>query len=337
MRVTKEMHHRELQPAYSVIKFSSSLLMNKIGVRLLNANSARSKGKNIEGLICEEKYIPCKNGGPDIRIRLFKPLNHSGELPGMLYLHGGGLVMGNPEDYLTILKRFIDMKPCIIVAPDYRKALDAPYPAAFNDCYDTLLWMNENAKGLGIIADKLIVAGHSAGGGLAAAVTLKATDTKDVNIAFQIPVYPMLDDRQNSASAKDNNSAGWNSKSNQMGWSAYLRDLVKQGKEVPAYAAPARAKNYSKLPPTITFVGDLEPFRDETIAYVENLKREGIPVAFRLFEGCYHAFEVLFPNLEISKEAWSFLLRAYSDYMDKYVYSTPDAHQSEQTIIHSHL
>lgn len=333
MRVTKEMHHKELQPSYAVMKLSSRLLMNKTGVRLLNANSARSRGKNIEGLYGEERFIPSRNGGQNIRVRIFKPLNCSVELPGMLYLHGGGMVLGNPEDYLTIIKRFIDTKPCIIVAPDYRKAFDSPYPAAFNDCYDTLLWMNENVKSLGILPHKIIVAGHSAGGGLAAAVTLKATDTQAVNIAFQIPVYPMLDDRQTSESAKDNNSAGWNSKSNQMGWRAYLRDLLRMGQEVPAYAVPARATSYAKLPPTITFVGDLEPFRDETIAYVENLKREAIPVTFRVFKGCYHAFEVIFPDLEISKEAWSFLLTAYSKYMDKYVYSEKYSIDSEKTTI----
>lgn len=321
MRVTKEMHHKELQPMYSVMKFSSKLLMNKVGIRLLNANSARSKGKKIEGLSSEEQSIPSRNGGKDIRIRIFKPLNSTTELPGMLYIHGGGMMLGNPEDYLAVIKNFIDAKPCVIVAPDYRKAFDAPYPAAFNDCYDTLLWINEHVTQLGVIPDKLIVAGHSAGGGLAASVSLKATETQDVKIAFQVPIYPMLDDRQDSESAMDNNSAGWNSKSNQMGWSAYLRELTKKGLEVPPYAAAARAVDYSKLPPTITFVGDLEPFRDETIAYVENLEREGITVTFKLFRGCYHAFEVLFPNLEISKEAWSFLLTNFSAYVDKYIYS----------------
>lgn len=319
MKVTKEMHHKELQPNYAIMKISSRLLMNKTGVRLLNYFSARNKGKNIEGLDCEERYITGKTSGSSIRIRIFKPLNYTGTLPGMLYIHGGGMVLGNPEDYLTVIKRFIDTKPCVIIAPDYNKAFDAPYPAAFNDCYDTLLWMNENTKALNIIPDKLIVAGHSAGGGLAAAVTLKARDTKEVKIAFQMPIYPMLDDRQNTESAIDNDSAGWNARSSKMGWTAYLGKLLKSGAEIPAYAAAARAQNYAQLPPTITFVGDLEPFRDETIQYIENLKIEGIPVTFKLYEGCYHAFEIMAPDLEISKDAWAFLLNAYSNYVDKYV------------------
>ncbi len=321
MRIRKDMLNKELQSSYWMLKMSAKILMNKTGIRLLNSNSARSRGKNIDGLHCEEKSVLSRNGGPDIRIRVFKPLNFTGDLPGMLYIHGGGLLMGNPEEYLTVVKNFIDAKPCVVVAPDYRKAFDAPYPAAFNDCYDSLLWMNENVKELGMIPDKLIIAGHSAGGGLAAAVSLKATDTQDVKIAFQMPIYPMLDDRQNTQSATDNDAPGWSSRSNSLGWNSYLSELKETGAPIPSYAAPARANDYSKIPPTITFVGDLEPFRDETIQYVENLEQSGIPVTFKLYKGCFHAFDIVFPKLEISKDAWSYLLTSYSDYMGKYIYS----------------
>ncbi|WP_316843967.1 alpha/beta hydrolase [Pedobacter psychrodurus] len=321
MKVTRDMLHKELQSSYWALKLSSKLLMNRVGIKMINRISARSKGKDIEGLQCGETSISSNSGGPAIRLRIFRPLHYTGDLPGMLYIHGGGLMMGNPEDYLDIVKRFIDKSPCVIIAPDYRKAPDAPYPAAFNDCYDTLLWMDKYAGTLGIMPNKLIVAGHSAGGGLAAAVTLKATDTGEVKIAFQMPIYPMIDDRQNSLSAKENNAPGWNAQSNKMGWSAYLQGLMERGEEIPPYAAAARARDFSKLPPTITFVGDIEPFRDETLEYVDRLLDEGIAVEFRIFEGCIHAFEVLFPKLEVSKEAWSFLLSSYCKYLDAYVYS----------------
>ncbi len=320
MKVTKNMLNKELQSSYWALKISSGLLMNRVGVKLLNSNSARSKGKNIGGLQCEEKIITGSDGKQPIRIRIFKPLHYEGQLPGMLYIHGGGLMLGTPEDYMPVIKNFIEASPCIVIAPDYRKALDAPYPAAFNDCYDTLLWIDNNARELGIIPNKLIVAGHSAGGGIAAAVTQKAADTKDVTIAFQLPIYPMLDDRQVTESASNNNAPSWNSRSNNMGWAAYLRTLKEEGTEIPVYAAAARANDLSKLPPTISFVGDVEPFRDETITYIEKLKKAGIPVRFKLFKGCYHAFEILFPKLEISKEAWAFVLDAYSNYIDKYIY-----------------
>lgn len=318
MKVTKKMLNKELQSSYWMLKMSSRLLMNKTGVRLLNSNSARSKGKNIGGLRCEELFIPGRNDVDKIRVRIFKPLNSASPLPGMLYVHGGGLVLGTPEDYMKVIKNFIEAKPCIVIAPDYRKAFDTPYPAAFNDCYDTLLWMKVHAAELGIIPDKFIVGGHSAGGGIAAAVTLKATDTQDVKIAFQMPIYPMLDDRQVTESATDNNAPGWSSRSNNMGWSAYLHKFKSQGVEIPAYAAAARAKDYSKLPPTISMVGDIEPFRDETVQYVQQLKKAHIPVTFKMYKGCFHGFEVMFPQLEVSKDAWSFVLTAFSDYVDKY-------------------
>jgi acetyl esterase/lipase len=237
----------------------------------------------------------------------------------MLYIHGGGYVVGNPEPFFDVYRSFIEARPCVIIAPDYRKALDAPYPAAMDDCYDTLLWMKENAGALKIKPAKFIVGGHSAGGGLAAAVSLKATDTREVDIAFQMPIYPMIDDRQTTESATNNDGPAWNSASNDLGWNLYLRDLKESGTEIPAYAAPSRATDYSRLPPTITFVGDLEPFRDETLEYVENLKRAGVPVTFRKYEGCFHGFDAIAPKAQVSKSARQFLLDSFSEYVGRFV------------------
>ncbi|MGB7342434.1 MAG: alpha/beta hydrolase [Phototrophicaceae bacterium] len=321
MKVTKDMVHEDLRGFYFPMKILGGILSQTWGMKLMNRANERLKGDNIEGLQCQEMYIPSTHGDPDIRIRIYKPLDAPDNLPCMLYLHGGGYVLGVPEAYPDIIKKFIDAKPCIIVAPDYRKALATPYPAAFNDCYDTLLWANDHADELGAIADKFIVCGHSAGGGLAAAVTLKASDTNDVNIAFQMPIYPMIDDRQMSASSQSN-APVWNAKSNKLAWHLYLKQLKETDSDIPAYAAPARANNYSHLPPTITFVGSLEPFRDETIAYVEHIRQEGIPVAFELYEGCFHAFEVTAPATAIGHSAWDFLLSNYSAFVDKYIYNT---------------
>jgi acetyl esterase/lipase len=205
----------------------------------------------------------------------------------------------------------------VVIAPDYRLSTEVPYPAALEDSYTALMWMKDNASALGIRDDQLMVGGDSAGGGLTAALTLYARDKGQVAIAFQMPLYPMLDDRMSSESAKDNNAPVWNSKSNTNAWKLYLGDLFGTAK-VPPYAAPARAEDYSSLPPTATFVGDLEPFRDETIEYVGNLKKAGVPVKFKLFEGCYHAFETICPNAEVSKRAVSFLLNSYKYAVDHY-------------------
>ena len=316
MKITSDMVDDSLKPYFWPMKLLAFMLSKKSAVKLINKASARRKGANVDDLHCQERYIPSRNGGPAIRIRIFKPLNVTGELPGFLYLHGGGYLIGTPENYPGIIKKFVNAGPCILIAPDYRKALEAPYPAALNDCYDTLLWLKENAQSLGAIPDKFIVGGHSAGGGLTAAVALKARDTKDVDIAFQMPIYPMIDDRQITESASDTDSPVWSSKTNKLGWHLYLKELREKGLEIPAYAAPARATDYANLPPTITFVGDLEPFRDETIEYVENLRKMAVPVEFKLFEGCYHGFDEVAPDSEVAQQAWRFVLDRFSNFID---------------------
>ena len=136
----------------------------------------------------------------------------------------------------------------------------------------------------------------------------------------------MLDDRMTSESAKDNNAPVWNSKSNFNAWKLYLGNIFHTD-NVPAYAAPARATDYSKLPPMATFVGELEPFRDETIQYVENLKRAGVPVNFEIYKGCYHAFEKFCPKKEISQKAVLFLITSFKYAVDHYY--------AEQNTMHS--
>jgi len=310
----------ELRSSYSLLKIPAYLASRNWGIKLMNMGNLLSNGKKIKGLYNEERYIPSKNDGPDIRVRIFKPLNAEEKLPCMLYNHGGGYLLGNPEMFNDVIKQFIEKRPCVVISPDYRRALDAPYPAAFNDCYDTLLWAKENAEELSINESKFIVAGHSAGGGLTAAVTLKARDTGDINVAFQMPIYPMIDDRQDTKSAKEMISVpSWNSKSNKKGWDSYLKDIRNKNEDTPLYAAPSRNEDYKNFPPTITFVGDLEPFKDETITYVNALKKEGVEVKFRLYEGCFHGFDVFVPKAQISKDAVKFTYDSYAEYYDKYV------------------
>ena len=314
MKVTKQMLDPELQSKYFVGRILAKAFHKKwIVTLLLKANQRAARGVKVEGLTSEERFIPSRNGGPAIRVKIYKPMQASGTLPVMLYIHGGGYMVGQPEGFADQIKDFITTHPCIVVAPDYRKAVVAPYPAALDDCYDTLLWLKENAASLGGVAEKFVVGGHSAGGGLTAAVVLKATDTQDVCIAFQLPIYPMIDDR-GTPSSKANDAPVWDEKANQLGWGLYLKGLS----EIPAYAAPARATDYSKLPPTITFVGSVEPFLDETLAYVAHLRSAKIPVRFELFEGSFHAFEIFAPNSVIGKRATRFLLDSYKEFMETY-------------------
>lgn len=316
MNVPIKMYDKQLRPFRLPLKMFADLITKPWGIRFVNRLMKFEKGKNIKGLHCEEHYIPSKNNGPDIRVRVFRPKNADKNLPGLLYNHGGGYMLGVPENFLGVIERYIKTRPCVVVAPDYRRSVDAPYPAAFDDCYDTLLWMKENPDLLGIDNSKIMVAGHSAGGGLTAAVTLKARDTKDVKIAFQMPIYPMIDHHQNTESAKEMDSVpAWNSKTNAMGWSLYHKDL----KEIPPYAAPVLNSDYADFPPTITFVGELEPFKDETIAYVEALKAANIPHKFELFTGAFHGFDIVAKNTRIGRRANEFQFGAYAEYYDKYL------------------
>ncbi|UTW64759.1 alpha/beta hydrolase [bacterium SCSIO 12741] len=277
----------------------------------------RYAGKDIDGYDSEERYIPSTHGGPDIRIRIFRPKNSNKVLPALLYNHGGAYMSLVPEMFLVKMKKYLDARPCVVVTADYRLSVKAPFPAGFNDCYDTLLWMKEQADELKILPKRFIIAGDSAGGGMTAALTLKVRDTKAVDIAFQVPVCPMIDHRQITESARTMQLAPvYNSNDNEIGWRYYLEGI--QG-EVPAYASPALNTDYTGFPPTISIVGESEPFRDETIAYMDALKKAHVPVKFGLYKGGYHGFQEAVPEADVSKEASYFLFESFREYYDTYV------------------
>lgn len=253
----------------------------------------------------EERWIERKDGGK-LRICIYRPKEVKKDVPGLLWIHGGGYALGIPEMDIAFIERFIKESGCVIVSPDYRLSPEAPYPAAFEDCYTALLWLKQNAEKLGVRSNQIMIGGDSAGGGLTAALTLYARDRDTVNIAFQMPLYPMIDDRMNTDSATDNDAPTWSSDLNYRGWKYYLGGDF-QTDNVSKYAAPARETDYSNLPPTCTFVGGLEPFRDETITYIENLKKAGVVTHFKVFDGCYHAFEQSNPESKVAKEATTFL------------------------------
>lgn len=317
MRVTRDMLHEELQPYYTRLMLFTGVARTTIGGSLLDRLQRFGRPTPIEGLQVSEVRVPSASGGPDVRVKIYRPDGEHGPLPGLLYLHGGAYRAGTPEAYAWLIKRFIDTRPCVVAAPDYRLSPQAPYPAGFDDSYDTLLWMRDNAGDLGIDPDGLIVGGHSAGGGMTAAVTLKARDTGDVHVAFQMPFYPMIDDRLLTTSSRFE-SPLYSATQNAQAWDLYLRGLHAAAEPVPAYAAPARATDHAGLPPTVTFVGGIDPFRDETAAYVEALRAAGVPVTFRVFDGCFHGFDV-FAGTEVARAAARFQFGAFADLYDTYL------------------
>lgn len=267
------------------------------------------------GISSEEIYIT-REDGSKLRLRVCSPKEKRDSVPGLLWIHGGGYGLGCPEQDFHFIQKFVDPSGCVVVAPDYTKSVRAPYPAAFNDCYKALLWLKKNGERYGMRSDQIFVGGNSAGGGLCAAITLKAIDTGDVNIAFQMPLYPMIDDRMITASSQNNDAPVWNSKSNELGWRLYLGEKYGTD-EVSKYAAPARETDYGGLPPTLTYVGTVEPFTDETVEYVEKLRKAGVEVQFRLFEGCFHGFDLL-KWTSPAKEAEKFLTDGFMYAVENY-------------------
>jgi len=291
----------------------------RLGEKIIGA-TIRGKAPDSGSLInVEKQYLPTSDGDTKIRVLIFRPKSSSGKLPSMLYTHGGGYIAGNPEAFVGTIEAYIKRRPCVVVAPAYRTAFVKPYPAAFDDCYMTLLWMRDNADELGIDASKIMIGGHSAGGGLTAAVTHKARDTADVKVAFQMPFYPMIDDQQPNDPARAMDCPGWDTRTNAFGWGSYLKDLHAKDAEIPAYAAPARNTDYTNFPPTITFVGEYEPFYWETVEYVRNLKAAGVDVAFKEYEQCTHGPDMIVPKSSLGQDTLAFSLDSYAEFYDKYI------------------
>jgi len=275
-------------------------------------------GNTIDGLDNDEIFIPSTTTpGHTIRARVYKPLNAEGPLPAMIYLHGGGYQVGVPEQAHAFYEDLIGRRDVAIIAPAYRLSLDGhPYPAGLDDSFDTINYIKANAAQLGVRSDKLITGGHSGGGGLSAALTHRVIDTGTIDIAFQMPIYPMLDHRMQTASSQMEGSAIWDRHTNAGAWERYLGHL---GANVGEYASPALRTNLSGLPPTISWVGTVEPFKDETVAYIDALDAAGVATKFRLFEGGYHGFEIVAPAAGISKEAIEFQGDAFVEFYDRYI------------------
>jgi acetyl esterase/lipase len=291
--------------------------------RLARRLDRRMHGADVPGLECEQRWIDSLDDGVRVRVRAYRPPRRSRDsrLPGVLFLHGGGYAIGSPEQFGRAYRMLVETRACVIVAPDYRKSLDAPYPAAVHDCYGSLLWLKGNAAELGVREDQLFVMGMSAGGGLTAAVSLMARERGDVRIAHQLPLYPMIDHRMVTESSRDNDAPLWSSKHNRLAWDLYLRGLRRD--DVPKYASPALETDCSHLPPTTTFVGDLDPFRDETVAYVEGLRAAGVPVELRRYPGCYHGFDLVRPGAKVSRQANEFLRERFAFAVDRHFAEQP--------------
>ena len=240
--------------------------------------------------------------GRKMELIILRPKEASGPLPGLLWIHGGGYATGLAS--MVYVSRAVDLletSGCVVVSPDYRRSGQAPYPAALEDCYAALVYMSEHGASLGIDPSLLMVGGESAGGGLAAALSLYARDKGGPDLKLQFPLYPMID-CEDTDSSRDNHGITWNTARNHAAWKLYLGELYGSD-NVPAYASPSRASDLSGLPPCYTFVCTGEPFYDETLAYVSRLKAAGVDAEVDVYPGSVHAFDMVTPFTVTAKRA----------------------------------
>lgn len=249
---------------------------------------------------CTKIHIP-RRDGKYIPTLVVSPKVRSKNVPGILWIHGGGYMTGMKE--MIHMSRAVDLVKkygATVISPGYRLSVIKPFPAAIDDCYDALVYLKNHADELGINKNQIMVGGESAGGGLCVAVCMMARDKGGVNIAYQMPLYPMIDNFDTETSV-NNHGKVWNTRKNHIAWKLYLRKNA--GKKVSPYAAPARQTDYSHLPPAYTFVGNGEPFYAETCTYINNLRKAGIEAELDVYKSDMHAFDMIKPALEISKNA----------------------------------
>lgn len=315
-KIIDDMIHPELRKRAKTMR-SVTPNYSENSTRMIQALCRLMKGHHSKGLHLRQIYIP-RPDGSKLRLCVYTPLakDRKENVPGLLWIHGGGYSVGLPEMDDFYIRRFVADSGCVVVSPDYTLSLQKPYPAALDDCYAALVWLKEHGIEFGMCPDQIFVGGESAGGGLTACISILARDKGEVKIAFQMPLFPMLDDRL-TESSRDNDAPICPTEMVVGCWKWYLGDYSGRD-DVPPYAAPARAADYAGLPPTCTFVGSIEAFRDETVTYIENLKSCGIPVHFRVFEGCFHAFDRSCPETGIAKEAAKFLMDCFAYAVDNY-------------------
>jgi acetyl esterase/lipase len=223
------------------------------------------------------------------QVRVHRPATSGDEtLPAVLWLHGGGYLLGSPKQDDELCRQIADELGAIVVAPVYRLSPKHAFPAALDDAYAALTWL---AKRDDVDANRLAVAGASAGGGLAAQIALHARDLGEIRLAAQILLYPMLDDRTVNRTDLDESAFRlWDNRANRVGWSAYLGHEAGAAEASPI-AAPSRNEDLRGLPPAWIGVGGLDLFRDEDMAYAERLRAADIPCETIVIDGVFHGFD----------------------------------------------
>jgi len=237
--------------------------------------------------------VPGPADAPDVPVRIYAPAHRQGITPGLLYLHGGGFVLGHPQTFDRQVLQFVDQLGVVVVSVDYRLAPEHPFPAAIEDCYAALIWVSAKAAELGIDQARLGVYGASAGGGLAAALALLVRDRGGPDLCFQCLVIPELDDRLNTRSMLAFDDTPMFDRHRALfSWTTYL--TAEPGSaDISPYAAPARAEDLSGLPPAFVSASQFDPLRDEDITYAQRLMQAGVNTDLHHYAGTFHGSAIV--------------------------------------------
>lgn len=245
----------------------------------------------------EDRWVEGYQTDIDVRVRLHRPAAGGTRAPGVLWVHGGGHVLGSADQDDPLLDHLVASMGCVAVAVDWRRAPEHPFPAALHDCYAALQWLHENSDELGVDTRRVVVAGSSSGAGLAAGLALMARDRGEWPISAQVLIYPMLDDRAVTSSSRSVvHPRVWNVDSNRRAWAAYLTGVD----EPSPYAAPARATDLAGLPWTWLGTAELDLFVDEDVEYAVRLMAAGVSTELHVYRGAVHGFELFAPEAEVS-------------------------------------
>jgi acetyl esterase/lipase len=250
-----------------------------------------------------ERPAPGPEGAPEISLLIARPAGTASPTAAIYHIHGGGMVIGSNRMGLPMVLDWAQELRASVISVEYRLAPETPHPGPVEDCYAGLAWTAAHAGELGIDPGRIVVAGGSAGGGLAAAVTLLARDRGGPRLAAQLLMCPMLDDRNDTASAWQMAGRGiWDRAMNETGWTALL-GAARGGPDVSPYAAPARATDVSGLPPAFIDVGSAETFRDEAVTYASRIWQAGGIAELHVWPGGFHGFGMMAPQAAISRAA----------------------------------